>query len=470
MLLSIYHKLPPSLRSVAASAHGYYLRGLRYSRETERLVRQAIEQEQWTQAEWADWQQQRTADLLRHARLHVPYYRNYWAEQRRNGNQTSWDYLENWPILEKSVLRKTPRAFVADECKDKLFLIQTSGTTGTPLQLWQSKKALIEWYALVEARSRRWYGVTGQDRWAILGGKLVAPVQQRRPPYWVWNAGMRQLYLSSYHISPQSTAAYVAALQDYRVKYLWGYTSSLYSIAQGMLAQKIKAPELKVVITNAEPLHDYQREVMEAAFRCPVRETYGMAEMAVAAGECEHGSLHLWPSVGLVEVLDGERKLAAREIGDLVCTGLINADMPLVRYRVRDRGALAPTGTECACGRSLPMLKALEGRTDDLIYASDGRSFGRLDPILKGTLPIRELQFVQEELDAVQVKYVPADGFSSQTEIELTHRIRQYLGDFTVRMVAVDRIERSANGKFRQVVCLLPADRRPSIHRQVTPR
>src|SRR6185295_18022612 len=94
---------------------------------------------------------------------------------------------------------------------------------------------------------------------------------------------------------------------------------------------------LTVAITNAEPLFDYQRSVIAKAFRCPVRETYGMAEIVATASECGEGALHLWPEVGCVEVFDGDHPAGNGSSGDLICTGLFNADMPLIRYRVGDR-------------------------------------------------------------------------------------------------------------------------------------
>ena len=110
-----------------------------------------------------------------------------------------------WPVLSKQELRAGPRQFVSEDAwSERLRLEQTSGTSGTPLQLWQTREASREWYALMEARWRGWYGVSRKDRWAILGGQLVAPVQQKAPPFWVWNRGLNQLYMSSYHLGRQN--------------------------------------------------------------------------------------------------------------------------------------------------------------------------------------------------------------------------------------------------------------------------
>src|SRR5262249_43089394 len=141
------------------------------------------------------------------------------------------------------------------------------------------------WYALMEARWRRWYGVSRHDRWAILGGQLVTPVAQRRPPFWVWNAALRQLYMSSYHLAPHLIPYYLDALRRHRIQYLWGYPSALHALAQEAVRRQRRDLKMTVAIANAEPLFDYQRQTIAEAFQCPVRETYGLAEIVAAASE-----------------------------------------------------------------------------------------------------------------------------------------------------------------------------------------
>src|SRR3989441_7658861 len=172
--------------------------------------------------------------------------------------------------------------------------------------------------------------VTGVQTCALpisrLGGQLVAPLAQRRPPFWVWNAAGPDLYMSTFHLAPELIPHYLDALARYRIVALTGYTSSLCALAQGVLRAGRTDLQMKVVVTSAEPLAANQRAVISAAFGAPVRETYGMTENVAAASECEAGRLHQWPEVGLMETQDEE----------FICTGLVNEAMPLIRYRVGD--------------------------------------------------------------------------------------------------------------------------------------
>ncbi len=465
-LLALYDELPGPLRSVAASLRGYLLRHVRYGPDTERLVAETLERDRWSPERWTAWREERLAFVLHRAATRVPYYRAQWAARRRRGDQSSWERLEHWPVLEKETVREQPAAFVADDCAvRRMWHDRTSGTTGKPLDLWLSRDTVRRWYALFEARARRWYGVSRDQRWAIVGGQLVTPVNQHAPPFWVWNRALRQLYVSSYHLAPEYSSYSLDALRRYRVEHVLGYTSSLCVLAQDAVRLGRGDLQFRVVVVNAEPIAPEQRELIGTAFRCPVRETYGMAELAAAASECPSGRLHLWPEVGHLEVLEGPAPAAPGAVGDLVCTGLLNADMPLVRYRVGDRGAVSATDSTCACGRTLPTLACVEGRITDMLRTRDGRRIAWFNPVFAG-LPVREAQIIQEALDLVRVRFVPAPGFAGTHARTIAQRLQARLEMVQVQLEEVPAIPRAPNGKFRAVVCTLPADERAARERR----
>jgi phenylacetate-CoA ligase len=425
------------------------------------LCAEALAREQWTHHQWESWREERLAFLLHRAAAKVPYYRDQWSERRRRGDRAPLDVLGNWPILEKETLRAQAAAFVADDrSPSRMFHDHTSGTSGKSLDLWLSRGTVQAWYALFEARCRHWNGVSRRDRWAMIGGQLIVSVKQDEPPFWVWNASLHQLYLSAYHLAPRHAAGYVEALRRYGVRYIVGYPSAVHALAREVLSQNLRAPPLDFVLANAEPVLPHQRREIEEAFGCPVRETYGMAEIVADASECQEGRMHLWPEVGDIEVLSANGLATVGEMGELVCTGLLNFDMPLIRYRVGDRGALAAPDSSCGCGRRLPLLSAIDGRIDDVLYTPDGRVVGRLDPVFKSSLPIKEAQIIQDELDLVRIRYVRDARFSERDAQSLVDRVRERMGSVRVVLEEVDSIPRTTNGKFRAVVCNLSSDQR----------
>ena len=449
-LLKIYHRLPAPARSVAASLRGFYLNRSRYGAQTETLAAQALERERWSREKLQEWQNERLARILRLAAARVPFYRRQWENGEIKGDRRK---LEDWRVLRKADLRGNRDAFLADgENPKRLFLEHTSGTTGTPVEFWSDRTALQAWYALAEARWRRWYGVSRNDRWAIIGGQQVVSFHQKKPPFWVWNAGLNQLYMSALHVKPDYLPAYLEAIRRYRIVYLYGYSSSLYWLALAALENGIEL-DLKVVLTNAEPLYDFQREVMQKAFRCPVRETYGLCEMVCAMSECEFERLHLWTEAGVAELLDeNDQPVGSGESGRLVCTGLLNEVMPLVRYEVMDRAQFAAPDFQCECGRNLPVVEKVLGRLDDTIITKDGRRLALLDIIFGAHLHIKEAQIVQETLDLIRIRVVPSENWSERDAVEIRGAVRERMGDVEIRVETVAEIERTFAGKLRVMV------------------
>jgi phenylacetate-CoA ligase len=259
------------------------------------------------------------------------------------------------------------------------------------------------------------------------------------------------------------------ALKQYRIQYLLGYTSSLFRLAEEALRLKIRIP-MRVVVTNAEPLYEVQRAAIGEAFCCPVRESYGMAEAVAAASECEAGRLHLWPEAGIWEVLNDDcNAVRDGETGELISTGLVNMDMPLIRYRTGDRVRL-PRRSEpsCKCGRTLPLVESIEGRLDEVLYTADGRQVGRLDPVFKANLPISAAQIIQEHLDELLVQYVPDGEFTKKDERSIVTRLTERLGPMKIVLQPVTEIERGANGKFRGVICRLSDTVKADVIRRST--
>ena len=451
----LYNSLPPSLRSVAASGRGYYLRWWRYGLETEGLVDAALERDMWSERQWKTWQHGRLTDLLHRAATKVPYYREYWRRRRRTGDRASWDTLEHWPVLKKDALRATPEAFVAEDCSSRRMLpFYTSGSSGKPLKLWISRTDDRFWYALFEARWRRWYGLSRSNRWAIVAGQLVTPISQRQPPYWVWNRGLNQLYMSSLHIGERTAKDYLNAMQVYEIQYLYCQSAAGALIARFGLEQDLDPPPLKAVITSAEPLFPHQREAISQFFQCPVRATYGMAERVLGASECEAASMHAWPDAGILEVIDddGDERVPEGHAGRFICTGLVNLNMPLIRYEVGDRGSVMPETTRCSCNRTLPVIDSIDGRLDDVIVTPDGRRVGRLSPAFKGAIAIHEAQVIQESEQLLRVLVVPAQGYSVKDAEAITSNLRDRVGNMQIEIDEVSRIARSATGKFRGVI------------------
>ncbi len=461
LLMPVYRRAPPSVRNLAGAVWGRHLYGWRYGPETDRLVAEARERETWSENDWRSFVADGIAAQLRTAFLDVPYYREVLPARQEGHGATDVPELTEWPVLRKAVLRDRPEDLRRRDVSQRtLTKMTTSGTTGTPIVIWRSRTTMRAWYALVEARWRGWYGVSRHDRWALFGGQEVVPAARTEPPFWIWNASAKQLYLSNLHLKRETAPHYLRAMREHGVEFADGYASTVAALARYALEDGLEAPQLRVVVTQAETLTDRQRELIGAAFRCPVRNTYGMTEAVTAASECEHGVMHMWPEAGYVEVFSdtADEPVPAGETGRLICTGLLNRDMPLVRYELGDRGSVSWTFEPCACGRTMPRLLALDGRTVDNLVTADGRRVFAMPSTIFAGIPTNESQIVQESVDRIVIRLVPGPGFDESHERTIASRIRKRLGDVTVEFDRYSHIPRGPNGKLKGMISLVDPD------------
>ena len=181
---------------------------------------------------------------------------------------------------------------------------------------------------------------------------------------------------------------------------------------------------------------------------------YGAAEMAAFVTQCAAGTYHVNPEFGIVEVLREGRPARPGESGEIVATGFVNPVMPLIRYATGDLAE--PACGPCVCGRAFPSLARIEGRIDDVLVTPEGRWIGRLDPIFKGVSSLHETRIVQDRADHVRVEVVPLAAFTDAERNALVSALRHRLGpSMQVDVVQVDRIPRTAGGKFPAVVNLV---------------
>lgn len=434
------------------AAYGYILHRQRYGGNFQRHLAEVREIQYWPAEQLEKLQNERLAALVRHAYNNTRYYRQLFHHLGlMPDNITCKQDLSKLPIMTRDDLRRHFDDIVVRNIpRWRIFVDHTSGTTGTPRTVHIDLNCLQYNFALL-ARAREWAGVGYIPRRASLRGRLIVPVAQDRPPFWRYNRVEDQLLLSSYHLSAKHVSAYAEQLARFRPQLIDGYPSAIYTLAQLKRMQGLDDFRPRAVMTDSETLLAYQKQFIEEYFGCQVYDWYGSAELAFSAGQCEQGNYHLNSEFGIVEIVrDGER-VGQGEIGHVVCTGLLNYAMPLIRYDVGDTAALSDK--KCSCGRDLQLIDSIEGRVEDIIRTPEGRMVGRLDPVFKEVHNVLEAQIVQETMDTITVNLVPAEGYTESDSRNLEIALRKRIGhQVKIRVMFVDQIPRTRVGKFKFVM------------------
>lgn len=164
--------------------------------------------------------------------------------------------------------------------------------------------------------------------------------------------------------------------------------------------------------------------------------------------------MHITGEDIVVEIVDQEGNvLPAGKPGEIVVTHLATRDFPFIRYRTGDVGVLSDR--VCACGRELPMLGDIQGRTTDFVVAGDGTIMHGLALIyvVRDVPGISKFKIVQESIEHTRVFLVPDSRFEPESIHMIKRGFIDRLGSgVQVDVETVDHIPAESSGKFRYIV------------------
>jgi phenylacetate-CoA ligase len=436
------------------SAYGYQWKQRRFGGIFPEVYKQAKERENFTTQQWQEYQQEQLEKILLHAYNTVPFYKKAFDDVELNEaalRKITPLTLYRLPFLSKQQLRAfgTTTLLSSTKEKDGKFFA-SSGSTGTPTQILFSHAMHQRWIALFESRARNWAGVNSIIPRGMIGGRRILPDANTGAPFYRYNFFEKQVYFSAYHINATNAKNYAYAIEKYSLQYMTGYAMSNYFLARFFKEEKIAVPELKAVITSSEKLTPEMRELFKEVYNCKTFDGWSGVEACGLITECEHGSLHISPDAGLIEVLnDDMQPVQFGERGTVYCTGFINYDQPLIRYNIGDTIVLSDK--KCSCGRNMPVVCEIIGRTEDVIIGKDGREMVRFHSVFNDLHSIKKAQVIQESLDDIIVKVVEENEDIQEYEL-IKKRMQSQLGDINITIIAVPEIPLNKNGKFQAVV------------------
>jgi phenylacetate-CoA ligase len=418
-------------------------------------VRKALEESQWWPPErLAALRLERLRGLLDYASRHVPYYRRRFAEIGFHpGDLRSLDDLAQLPLLAKADIRADTDAFRAETAR-RLARFNTGGSSGEPLVFFIGNERVSHDVA-AKWRATRWWGVDiGDPEIVVWGSPIELGAQDRLRG--LRDRVLRTELLPAFELSATNLDRFVERIRRTRPKMLFGYPSAISLIAAHAEGRGIRMDDLgiEVAFVTAERLYDRQRDTIARVFGCRVANGYGGRDAGFVAHECPEGGMHVTAEDIILETVDADgRVVPAGEAGELVVTHLATRDFPFIRYRTGDIGVLG--GERCPCGRGLPVLREVQGRTTDFVVARDGTVMHGLALIyiLRDLPGLEAFKIEQESVDHTRVLLVAGQGFDPGVVETIRAGFRARLGE-GVRIDAelVPELKPEPSGKFRYVV------------------
>jgi phenylacetate-CoA ligase len=325
----------------------------------------------------------------------------------------------------------------------------SSGSTGEPFRVYYEPRAWATLKILVKLRARRACGTHPTDRVALLDA--VPPSSAQPSP------AARVARISI--LQPAATVA--GELAAFGPDTVYGLPSALLEAAEALAARGVRL-RVRRVFTSGELLRPAARQAIASAFGARVFDIYGSSETKEVAWECLAGGMHVNADVVRLEVLDdASRPLPDGVEGNLVATLLVNRAMPLLRYRIGDRGSLL-TG-RCDCGHPFPLLGVVTGRRADVMVLAGGRRVSpyALTCAMERVGDVLRYQVIQLEPARLRVSAILDPGADrSRIAGRIRSVMRGEIAHFLETEVEfVDRLPTGPRAKFRVVEPLTSLER-----------
>jgi phenylacetate-CoA ligase len=417
-------------------------------------VRRELERSQWLDvSQLQDLQVSRLRQLLMHARA-VPYYGQVFSRHAFDpATVHSLRDLQRLPFLTKSVIRtqgvglEHPRAV-------GLGRSSTGGSSGEPL-LFSLGRQRVSHDVAAKWRATRWWGVDIGDPEVVVWASPIELGAQDRVRRWR-DAALRTRLLPAFEMSQAKLDEFVHAIRRHRPRMLFGYPSALQHLARHAERHGQTMADLgcRVAFTTGERLYDEQRATIQRVFGCPVANGYGGRDAGFIAHECPSGGLHITAEDIIVELIGpDDAPISVGTPGEVVVTHLASGDSPFIRYRTGDMAVMDPR--PCACGRGLPLLREVQGRSNDFIVAADGTHMqsAALTYVLREMPGIDAFKIVQESLSLTRVLLATSSSFDPESCTDIVSGFKRRLGaGVEVAVELVDSIPAEKSGKYRYII------------------
>jgi phenylacetate-CoA ligase len=429
--------------------------------QTYRILREMETADRLSEAELQQLGQEKTRSFLDYCYTHVPYVRRRMQDAGIQPSQIrTVDHLRLLPLMRKEDIREN-REELRSRAARNLATFSTGGSTGEPLIFDIGKRRVA---ARVACRQRvsKWWGISlGDSELALWGSPIEVGKQQFLRD--LRDRLLATRLLSAFEMNEPTMTEYLDIIERARYKSIFAYPSAIYllSLQARKQGRDLRQLGVKVIFVTGEVLFPYQRELIAATFNCPVANWYGGRDSGCIANECPQGGMHILADSAIVEAVDAEgRPVPPGTAGEIAVTDLYSEEAPFIRYLTGDIGAISTS--RCSCGRALPLLERIEGRSNDLVLAPDGRLINSLALVY----PVREIEGIdqyritQKRTDRFHVEIVRNERFPADGEERIRRGWTQLLrAPLHVTFEYLPALAPERSGKFRHVVSELSGER-----------
>jgi phenylacetate-CoA ligase len=422
----------------------------------QRIYEMLMESQYWPPEQMLAYQRSQLAQLLRHAKATVPFYKTRLDVVFKKNGGIDWDRWHEIPIVTRADLRDNrdemlTTALPPGHGPTKTFY--SSGSSGVPVSI---EATGIATEANLAA-SYRFFENQRIDTQKPLGSqsKIDADGRPLREDFHAEDWGNSTRKGPSYVVNGNLPELHkLELLRSLGVSYLKEFTNNAEFLATSNL--QLKEPvKFDAVICYGQGITQEQGNLFQKSFGARSLSIYSSKESGQLGYQCGDGPhFHLNSEIVLIEILRSDDSVCGPgERGRVIVTPFLSTALPLIRY---DQGDTAELFANCTCANKLPVLSGIAGRQDQLLRFPDGMSsaVGLKAGILSENLDALAFQLAQVEFFKLEIRYVPADFSKQINEKPIIAHIHQIIHPkLDVIFKPVEKIPLNLGGKQQRVVC-----------------
>ena len=429
----------------------------------ERYSRDLANTERMSLSELKHYQERSLVWLVRHARNQLPFYRSRLEPLFKANGEVDLSRWNEVPILRRDEVIAFGREMRVSRLPPIYGAIRefrTSGTSGEPLEIASNQVVLLA-SNLLFTRMVKWFGLDTSRPLATIRRFTNNPVP----------AGPDGRVSNGWSITNPGAPLYEMDIMEpveqqlewllrHKAPYLMTQPSGALAIAHAVTRESGRALGIEFVILVGETIPDGARDFIAERLAARVAGVYSCQEIGAIACECEAvPHYHVAAENALVEILDERgRDVAPGEHGRVVVTGFFNYAMPFIRYDLGDVAQAGPAA--CTCGRAMPVITRIVGRTRNAFIFRDGARVWLRDAMvqpMQAFVPFRRYQLVQLDHERIEFRYIPDGSGRNPDLVGLNAYARTVLHpsiQMTIR--EMEAFPRGPSGKVDEFISHIP--------------
>jgi phenylacetate-CoA ligase len=391
-----------------------------------------------------DWQINGLRKLINHAFNNTAYYKDLFKQGGISPDSIK-DFrdLKKIPALTRHEVIENYNDFIASDLSKYPFKkAHTGGTTGpamkylSDLKSWSYSNAnyIFNW-----EKSGYQFG----DRYLALGSTSINSNKNSSLKHKAYYFLKNRVNVNGMTMTDEISNSYIDLINEKRIKYLYGYASSLYLLARFVLKNQKKI-NISACFTTSELLTDIYRKTIIEAFNCEIVNCYGANDAGITAFSFRNSDF----MVGYNTIIDKESlNVKNSDVGSILTTNLFNYSFPMINYKVGDIVRMSVDNSDYN-GQT---FKSILGRTTDIMEFGNGKvmtSIGFYTNVFK-YLPVESFRLKQSGINEVICQIKTSNGFEPHHEDKIRSGLQEYAGQgVKINVIRVDNFDDSSSGKL----------------------